>query len=149
MYGIIIVEEIPQYYNLPYRFGKVVTMYSTTENIGTFFQNEKSKEISTNKCVFANFSQRVQKADESKGTEAVYENWSARFISVACGKVKALNLTNGAFIKLTKWNAHCPYDKESKTVKPYLLVSDFEIIEQKEGEEFVPYEGEELPFEQN
>lgn len=125
-------------------------MYSTTENIGTFFQNEKSKEISTDKCVFANFSQRVQKADETEGTEAVYENWSARFISVACGKVKALNLTSGAFIKLTKWNAHCPYDKESKTVKPYLLVSDFEIIEQKngEGKEFASYEGdEELPFE--
>ena len=119
-------------------------MYSTTENIGTFFQNEKGKELSTDKCIFANFSQRVQKADESKGTEAIYENWSARFISVACGKVQALQLENGAFIKLTKWNAHCPFDKESNKLKPYLLVMDFEVIEKGDDEE-IPFEAE-IPF---
>ncbi len=105
-------------------------MYGTDSNKGTFFQTEKAKEISTDKCVIGNFSQRVKDAREENGY--TYENWNIRLVGVACGKAIAGNLSDKTFIELTKWSVHNPYNKEKERNEPYILVTDFNIVENEE-----------------
>ena len=101
-------------------------MYGTNSNKGTFFQSEQAKELSTEKCVLGNFSQRVRDSRSESGYS--YENWSIRFVGIACGKALALNLKDKTFIELLSWSVHNPYNKQKEKNEPYILVTDFNIV---------------------
>lgn len=131
-------------------------MYSTTSNKGTFFQNEKAKEISTDKCIFGNFSQKVKDSRAKDGY--TYENWSVRICGVALGKALTLPLKNKDFIQLKAWSVHNPYNKEKDRNEPYIMITDFDLITDEQGQGTRPTENinlsdfveigseEELPF---
>lgn len=125
-------------------------MYSTQSNHATFWQSEKLKERSTDKCIYGRVSSRV-KDDKAEGGYS-YETWNVRIVGKGAVKAKEIGLSDKTNITLTEWSCHCPYDKEKDKVFPYLLISQFELREQTQtaegGEEFMTVpDGEELPFE--
>ena len=101
-------------------------MYGTNSNKGTFFQTEKAKELSSEKCVFGNFSQRVKDSRTESGF--TYENWTIRFVGVACGKALASGLADKTFIELKAWSVHNPYNKEKERNEPYILCTDYDVV---------------------
>lgn len=108
-------------------------MYAKNNNFVTYFAEEKAPH--TDKVFYGRVSEAIKLTDEQiakngDGNKYLFESWSARFVGKA--KEKAQALENKTSIKLTEWNARCPYDKEKKKANPYLLIIDFEIAEAKE-----------------
>ena len=101
-------------------------MYSTTNIKGYFFTNPNA--TSTDKMIQARVS-ISEKSGKKDGKDVYeYESWPARFVGNACEKAK--NLPDKSKITLTAWAARNPYNKEKKRSYPYLLVMDFEVVEQ-------------------
>lgn len=107
-------------------------MYAKNDNYVTYFKEESAPH--TEKLIYGKVSEAIKLTDEQiakngDGNKYIFESWSARFVGKA--KEKIQKLENKTSIKLTEWNARCPYDKEKKRSNPYLLILDFEIVEAK------------------
>lgn len=104
-------------------------MYCKSEkgNIVTYFVDENGKQ--TDKMVSGRISEGIKVGEENGKAKYEFESWNARFVGKALEKAKGL--ADKTKIVLTEWNAHNPYNKETKKSYPYILVSDFELAQDK------------------
>ena len=110
-------------------------MYSTTEQIVTFFQSEKAKEKSTDKCVLGVITKSVKDERGERGFR--YEQWRASFLGEECAK-KASNLTDKTRIVVKKWEITNEYTKNENgggDTKYYAKVYDFDLYKGKDDAE--------------
>lgn len=101
-------------------------MYSKNGVFVTYFVDEGAKN--TDKLFNGRVSEAIKVGTLENGKPKYeFESWNARFVGKAYEKAKKLQNMTG--IKLTEWSARNPYSKESKKNYPYLMVTDFEIVE--------------------
>lgn len=106
-------------------------MYAKNNNYVNFFTNPNA--TNTDKVTYGRISEGVKtgRKDESGKDIWEFETWRALFVGKA--REKALALTDKARIQLTEWSARCPYNKEKKRSYPYLMIMDFEVVQNQEA----------------
>lgn len=107
-------------------------MYSKTNNYATFMSTPNMEH--TDKVCYGRVITVVKtgRKDESGKDIFARESWNARFVGKA--RELAMGLVDNTKIDLTEWSAHTGFNRDRKMCFPYLMVVDFDVVEESAKE---------------